>query len=327
MNADRRLVDLASRQHAVVTRAQALECGLTRAQVSQRVGDERLTRVHRATYRLAGSDPTSHRLRAMAAWLAVGPDAVVSHRTAAVLWEWLDSDGDRPHVTVPVQRAPLGRGIVVHRTRVLRPVDRTRIGVIPITTPLRTLLDLAADADDAALETALDTALLSKRVASARLISYLDDPQLRTFAGIGRLRALVADRSRGIPESKLERALDRLYRMYRLPPGVRQYRLQLPDRVVRFDRAYIDERVGVEVDGELTHAGRLDWQYDLERNNSTTIAGWLVLRFTWWHVHHVPHYVAVTIARALNLLPRGWRPAGTDPSTVAATMTTKGGAS
>lgn len=138
--------------------------------------------------------------------------------------------------------------------------------------------------------------------------AYVDNPAVRDLDGASRVRGLVADRTRGVPQGELERELDRLYRRYRLPVGLRQVELTTQGgRLVRFDRAHTDERVGVEVDGRATHTGRLDWQSDLERGNETGMSNWLVLRFTWWHVTERPDYVAFTIARALDLLPTGWR--------------------
>src|SRR3712207_6216201 len=136
---DRRIAALAHRQHGVVARRQLAEVGLGRGAIDHRLGCGRLLVVHRGVYAV-GYRRMTRQARWMAAVLAAGPGAVLSHRAAAALWQIRRPDG------IEVTRESKGRsrpGITVH-TAPLPPDEVTEVDGIPTTTVPRTLLDLAA---------------------------------------------------------------------------------------------------------------------------------------------------------------------------------------
>jgi Transcriptional regulator, AbiEi antitoxin len=145
--------ELASRQWGVVARRQLLALGASTAVVDAWVRRGRLHRVHQGVYAL-GHTALRVEGRRLAAVLASGPDAVLSHRTAAAHWGLLRTDQTRIDVTAPRGRhgAP---GIRLHRSRSLDAQDTTHHQGIPITTVTRTPLDLAATARPSELERAL----------------------------------------------------------------------------------------------------------------------------------------------------------------------------
>lgn len=123
--------------------AELLDCGLTYAAISRRQRRGRLHQLHRGVWAV-GHDNPPFEGRLLAAVKACGPGAVLSHRSAAQLWGFLEPEGERlPEVTVAAAGGRAIPGIVTHRTAILRRSDVTRHRKVPITSPPRTLLDLA----------------------------------------------------------------------------------------------------------------------------------------------------------------------------------------
>ena len=296
---------IAGRQLNLIDAQQALEAGFSRDQLRHRARTGVFTRIYRGVYLVTGGAPSVEQ-RALAACMATGDGARVSDLAAAAVWGFAEFVGGSIDVTVPAHRHPAGaRGLRVHR-RTLVAADRTIFGSVPITTPPRTLLDVAGGLDHDALERLCDEAFRS-RVSPIRLLDYLSRSDLARCRGIATLRSIATDRAGlGVPESALERDAIASLRAYRLPEPVRQYAVRASGRLVRFDLAYPDARVAIELDGRGPHWGRVAWQTDHDRNNATTLDGWRVLRFTWWDVHERPVHVALTVADALGIRPRRW---------------------
>ena len=154
---DRAVGALAARQHGVVTRAHLTAIGLGRAQIDSRVRAGHLYRVHRGVYAV-GQPALTTKGRFMAAVVAYGDRAVLSHRSAAVLWGLQRERGPRIDVTVP-EGGGLSRRrcVIVHRSR-LAAHETTRTHDIPVTTPARTVVDLADISTRRELERTLDEA-------------------------------------------------------------------------------------------------------------------------------------------------------------------------
>jgi predicted transcriptional regulator of viral defense system len=137
---DRAVARLAAAQHGVVTATQLVRTGLSRGAIAHRVAQGRLHRVHHGVY-LVGHPIPPALARETAALLACGDGAVLSHRSAGKLWALLDADGS---VDVTVLKEGKGRaGIRIHRTACLETRDIKRRHGLPLTSPARTLLDLA----------------------------------------------------------------------------------------------------------------------------------------------------------------------------------------
>jgi very-short-patch-repair endonuclease len=131
---------LAARQHGVVARWQLLPLGINRNAIDRRLADGRLWRVHRGVYAVGPLDRNGYR---MAAVLACGEGALLSHRDAAALWNLRPSNRTAIDVTVPGARRRRRRRIMVHGTGEIHPDDRAEVDGIPATSVARTLLDLA----------------------------------------------------------------------------------------------------------------------------------------------------------------------------------------
>ncbi|MGH2840751.1 MAG: type IV toxin-antitoxin system AbiEi family antitoxin domain-containing protein [Solirubrobacteraceae bacterium] len=132
----------AARQHGRVTWEQLLADGVDRDRIKRWIADGRLRPVHRGVYAV-GHTARSGRAELMAAVLACGEGAVVSHQSAAHLLALTRSRPARPHITVPTTAGRKRPGIVIHRVTTLHALDATTWHGIPTTTVPRVLLDLA----------------------------------------------------------------------------------------------------------------------------------------------------------------------------------------
>lgn len=215
----------------------------------------------------------------LAASLACGRGAVASHLSAGAAWSLPDISDGLPEVSVPIGRRPRPAGVIVHQKRLSRR-DTTRLGIIPVTTPARTLIDLASCVSDELLEQGLDDALRRGLVTAERMVARLEDAG--RAQGVGRLRDLVAARahSRSVPGSPLETRFERLARRAGVPPLVRQYHVTDGRRRAFLDFAWPDLMLAVEVDGYRFHSGRQKWEDDRARGNMLTLLGWRVIHVT-----------------------------------------------
>ncbi|MGH9056956.1 MAG: type IV toxin-antitoxin system AbiEi family antitoxin domain-containing protein [Acidimicrobiales bacterium] len=277
---DATLDALAQRQQGLVTAGQLAKFGLSPYQVQQRVRSGRIVLVRRGVFRLCGVAP-GWRLSAVAAVLAAGDVAVLSHRSAAVVWDMIDvHDETGPlELTAPGQRRL--DGVTTHRAR-LRPGEVAKHHAMPVTTPERTLLDLAGTCTAIELGRLCDTGLRRRIVTLAKLHAVV-----AAHAGAGRRRlapvhAVLADRLPGYDPgaSDWEKRMDRIWDRLGLPPAERQYRIRLGRRTYRPDRAIVDLRIAVDWNGFDPHGLRGHFDRDSDRRAALAAAGWYPLDFT-----------------------------------------------
>lgn len=299
-SAEERIATLAGRQHGVVARFQLLEAGLTSGMVKRRVRAGRLQPIHRGVY-LRGSlvgplEPP--RARAMAAVLACGTGAVVSHESAARLWDLLRPGRARTPIHVTVPGADRGRrpGIRPHRVAALPDIDLTVVEGIPVTAPARTLVDLAASVRPRTLEQVMARAERKQLVRVQDLEAVL--ARRRGRRGTRLLLELL--------ESRDSPALTRSAAEERFLALVRKGALPEPETNLTLDRFEIDflwrsERVVVEVDGFAHHGSRRMFENDRRRDARLASLGFRVVRVTWRQLAGESHAVLVRLARLLAL--------------------------
>jgi very-short-patch-repair endonuclease len=273
--ADRIVMDLAATRHGVVTARDLATAGLERRAVARRVAEGHLRRLHRGVF-LAGPLP-GPRTREMAAVLAVGHDAAISHRSAAALWEILPPADDPVDVTVTRGHPRNRPGIRVHRARRLQ---RSFNAGVPVTTPLRTIRDLVCAVGSRDLERAIEEAQVRRLVTRREL---------------DRLHGVDAGREPSLTRSEAERRLLALVRAARLPAP------RANTRVGRYevDFLWADQRVVVEVDGFAFHSTRAAFERDRARDQALQVAGYTVLRITWRQLVDEPEAVVAALAAAL----------------------------
>jgi predicted transcriptional regulator of viral defense system len=288
---------LALQQHGVVSLAQLRECGLSASGVRARVAAGKLHGVHRGVYAV-GHRVLDRDGRWMAAVLACGPGAVLSHRSAAALWGLRPTSRRAVDVIAPRGSRRPRAGIEIHRADSLRPIDTTSRNGVPCTTIARTLLDLA---EVAPVERALDQAEILRLLDARALGDAIAAAAGRRGAAI--LRTLLAgyDTANALTRSELEAHFLALCRGAALPvPEVNAW-LTLPDGTpVQPDFLWRAQRLIVEADGHATHGTRRAFEQDRVRDQRALLAGWRTLRCTWRQVLHEPDALARTLAALLT---------------------------
>jgi hypothetical protein len=299
---DYRLTRLAGGQYGLFTRSQAHATEVSDRMLQLRVRRGTLERLSRDVFRVAGAPDTWHQRLLAAAWSG-GPECCVSHRAAAALHGF---DGFRSEIVEVVrprrQDYRGGTGVTAHVAHVLDPCDRGTCGPIPVTTPVRTLIDLGAVVRIERLEEALDSAERDGMVDRLALVARHAEIRRSGRNGVGPLAQLLDGRHArtATPRSVLERRMLRLLTAAGLPEPQCQVRVPRADgRVAFLDLAYVDVRLGIELDGQAWHATARQRQSDHERQNQVVIADWTILRFTFEDVSSRPEYVALLVREAL----------------------------
>jgi hypothetical protein len=222
--------------------------------------------------------------RARAALLEVGPSSVLSHDSAAKLWGLcLPVNESVIEVTVPHEERGDSRSseqLAVSRARGLAQSARNRMEGLPLTTPARTLLDLAPRYNEQQLRKALDDAIVRRLLRPRDLMAVLDDPHLRSRPGSRKLRkALEPWLHSPKVESVAEMALLRVILAADIPAPVPQYKVLDGNRfVARVDFAWPALKVAVEMDGFRYHSSPAAQAGDLQRDATLIRLGWLELR-------------------------------------------------
>ena len=264
----------AARRHGVIDTGQLAALGLGRHAISRLVASGQLHRVHRGVYAVGRPDltPYGHHLAAV---VALGPTAVLSHTSAAGLWGLLDGALHPVHVLVASKGRPARRGIRVHRTTTLHPEDTLVLDRIPVTSVDRTLLDLAAIVPRRRLLRAVEQAERLQRLDVGGL-----DRVLRRNRGARGQRVLreILSRYTTAPNthSRLERRFLDFVDDHALP------RPTLNGTVSGYvvDAFWPGWRLVVELDSVEFHLTRRGFQEDRIRDAALQRAGHRVLRIT-----------------------------------------------
>ena len=291
-----RLILSAKAQHGVVTRQQALHAGFSPAAIARSIQSGRWKMLHRGIYLV---DPGAARATAVLLGnvLRAPGRTWASHRSAAHLWGlWTPAPEPAEITTMANLR---GNARIVRVATLPRSDQRSHRG-IAVTSPERTLVDLAAVGDHDVVEAAVLEATRAALTTIRRLRTYCRATATPGRSGPAQLLRTLAGWDGQEPESLLEVRLYRLMHSHGLPPFERQWPIRDGGRVIaRVDAAYPREKIAIEADGYRWHSGAAQWRSDLERRNALTRSGWLVLHFTWDDVHRRPGIVASTIRAAL----------------------------
>jgi predicted transcriptional regulator of viral defense system len=287
------LAGLASRQHGVVSRRQIIELGLGRHYVDRQLQRGRLHVLHRGVYAVGHRALTRHG-RWMAAVLAAGPNAVLSHRSAAASWAIREASGSRIEITAPQERRR--PGLVVH-CEVLPRDERDVHEGIPVTTAARTLLDLAAILDEHRLARAAERAEALRLASPTSLQELLDRYPRRP--GTPNLKRLI-EGHRIVPtttRSDLERRFLTFLDANDLP---RPLVNEAVDPHTTPDFRWTDQRLIVELDGFETHGTRAAFERDRARDRQLMAQGWRVARITKRQLDDAPEALAAELRAMLR---------------------------
>jgi very-short-patch-repair endonuclease len=282
-------------QHGVVARWQLAALGYSDAAIAHRIATGRLHPFLRGVYAV-GRPELTREGRWVAALLACAPDAVLSHRSAAVLWELVPYRHEPIHVSVPMRANPRRAGVRAHRRAALGAHEVTRRRGIPVTTVVTTLVDLAATIGRDQLEAAVNEADRLDLADPERLRAALDE--LPSRPGIAVLRQTIDRRTFTLTDSGLERRFLPLARRAGLP------RPETQTHVNGFKVDFFWPTLGlvVETDGLRYHRTSAQQARDRVRDQTHTAAGLTPLRFTRAQVRFEPAYVQATLAAVCERL-------------------------
>lgn len=288
------LARLAGEQHGVVSHQQLLELGYSEAAIGRGIRSQRLHRIHRGAYAVGNPRPSTHG-RCLAAVLACGRGAMLSHDSAAWLWGLRPRCPSRAEVTLPA-RGHQRAGIHIHHSTILEPIDEAIRESIPTTSVARTLLDCAARAQHRTTDGLLER---------AERPGLLDIPEIEE---------ILARSGRHAGKSRLKRSIE----LYRDPvftrAGTERRFLEvvlmagLPRPAINtfvagyeVDAYWAKERFAVELDGYETHGTRAAFERDPVRLEDLKLAGIDAIRVTARRLEREPAQVA---ARLKILLAR-----------------------
>jgi very-short-patch-repair endonuclease len=292
---------LAWRQHGVVTHEQLLELGFTRHGISHRVEKGRLHPVWRKVYAVGRPELTQHG-RWMAAVLACGPGAAISHEDAGALLGIRPIRRGEIEVSVPGGRGRKHDGIVVHR-RSLRAEDVTRWHGIPVTTAICTIVDLAGRLSRDEVEQAINDADIRGLTDPVKFRKALD--RMPPRPGVGMMRDILDRRTFRFTRSRLERAFRPIARRAGLPePQTRCW-------VNGFEVDFYFAELGlvVETDSLTYHRTPQQQAKDLLRDQAHSATGSAPLRFSHGQIKYEPGHVEETLRAVAHRL----RAAGQTP--------------
>ncbi len=293
------MLEIARRQHGVVTLAQLRACGFTADAVRGLARRREVGRLHRGVY-LLGPMP-GPATREVAAVLACGIGAVASHRSAAYLHAVLPrlAQPGPVHVTVAGRHLDGDRGIVVHETASLLPHEIRERDGIAVTAPIRTILDLAGCCDAGELESAVAEAFALRLVNRATLLRAADAAAGRR--GVARLAGLLEGRrSPARTRSRPERELLAAIRAAGLPEPETNAKLGRWE----VDFLWRDARLVVEVDAYSTHSSPRAFERDRRKDAELFALEFTVLRVTADRVRAEAGAVVAWIRDALGRLAR-----------------------
>jgi hypothetical protein len=286
---------LVGRQHGVIARSQLFSLGFSKSAIEHRVRTGRLHAVRRGVYAV-GRPQITREGRWMAAVLACGPEAMLSHRSAAALWGFGEEHPGYIEISVRRHSKPRHPGIRTHDRPGLWNRDiGTHLGV-PVTTPVRTFLDLATVTGPKTLERAINEADKLDVIDADSLRRALEDHPGQP--GICLLRHVLDKDTFRLSDDELERLFRPLAAAAGLPIPLTKH------MVNRFEVDFFWPDLGlvVETDGWRYHRTPSAQTRDALRFQVHVAAGLTPLRFSHWQVKHEPRHVEDILTKtAANL--------------------------
>lgn len=303
---EREIAALAGRQHGLVARRQLKELDLEKGAIDHRVKVGRLHVVERGVYAV-GHRVLSQRGHWMAAVLAGGEGARLSHRAAAALWGVRQSTRVKTEITV-AHSLRVRPGIHPHRAK-LRPDEVTVVDGIPVTTVPRTLFDLAAVLPKHRVERAVHEAEVQRLTDPLSLRDLLDRYPRRR--GTAAMREILEAMTLGVNKTRSELE-DRFL------PLIARTGLPRPATNVEIEDEEVDcvwkkQRLIVELDSRGVHGTMRNFESDRLRDRRLQAAGYRVIRITWRQLHDDPGGVVADVASLLGQSASRRRSARAEP--------------
>jgi very-short-patch-repair endonuclease len=290
---DQRIAAIASRQHGRVSRRQLRAAGIGDGAIARLLARGALLREHPGVFAVGHNAPMPLGAEA-AALLACADGTVLSHLTAAALWGLKTPPPTRVEVLIGGRETARPPGVRVHRTVQLPAQDIRIKQLLPLTSPARTLLDVADGLTPRELERALDEALVGRIVRASQIAAVL--ARARGRRGAVRIQKLI-ETSTGttVTRSQAEERFLALVRAADLP----QPDVNCRTRGFEVDFLWREPAVVVEVDGYRFHSSRAAFERDSAKAAKLTAGGLHVMRVTWLQTESDSYGVVARLAQAL----------------------------
>jgi hypothetical protein len=301
---DRDLGALARRQHGLVTRPQALRLGFTRHAIAHRIDRGLWHRVDRGVYAVAGA-PMTWEQSMLVPVLASGGLAGV--RAGARLWSVDGFRQPKPELIVPVGCGYRREGVIVHESVDFDLAEPCERHGIPVTSPVRTVIDLGTRVTIRQQSDAIDDVIRRGLAQWPDFYHEMVRLSAKGRNGVGTLRSILDERfGETIPDSKWNRDVQRLLVASGLPAPVAEYEVYDAhgNFLGRADLAYPDARVLIELQSRRHHMNEHGFEHDPLRRNKLQRRGYVVLEYTWRF--YIDHPIALVAEVRASLEEAGY---------------------
>ena len=301
MELDHAIRTLAASQHGLISRTQLRSTGAARTDLHHRLRLGGLERISPRVLRIGGS-PDTPAQRALAAVLDVGEQAALSHTSAAAWWQFPGFLLEPRHATrLRGGRVHDSHISTVHQPRLLTTSQISTLYAVPVTTPARTIFDLASREHPRRVERALDFALSHRLTNHAELHHLLLLLASRGRSGITAMRQLLAERpaDERQPDSNLERRFRQLARTAGFSELQAQF--DIADEtgwLARVDFYYAPLRLVIQIDSVIHHSALTDRRRDDATTERLIAAGYTVRRFSEVEVFFEPDRMIAALQAA-----------------------------
>ncbi len=291
------MTETARRQHGVVTRKQLLALGMGSKAITERTRRGLLRSVYRGVYAVDGSSLTLDGRRTAAA-LGCGPAAVLSHRSAARLWEVFPYEPSRIEVSRPAAGQTAHDGILLRQARLL-PDEVEELDGIPVTAVFRTIFDLAAVVSKREVERAFHETEVKQLTGHVSLPQLLRRHPGRR--GAATVRHILASREPvGVSQNDFEELFVAFLDEHGLPRPRLNATLSIRGRFLKPDCMWEDQRLLVELDGRAVHGTERAFEGDRRRDRVLLAEGWRSTRVTWRQLRDEPDAIAADLREMLH---------------------------
>jgi hypothetical protein len=295
---EERMADLARRQHGIVGRKQLFGLGVTKEEIDGRVRLGALHLIHRGVYAV-GHTAITMRGRWMAAVLASGGGAVLSHASATALWGIWGSGTGLTHVTLP--RKTRSNAIICRHFGVLPGDEIALVAGIPVTSAARAVLDLAAEKGEASAEAALREMEYLGIYGAVSLPVLLD--RYPRHRGTSIVEACL-EQLRDNPGGRIRSPLEEVFLPFLDGHGIPRPRLNawltVEEQRYQVDCLWPEARLVGELDGFKSHGTKRAFRKDRKRDRRLGAAGYHVVRITEDQLLDEPTELAADLASLLN---------------------------
>jgi hypothetical protein len=289
---------IARSQRGVFTMAQGIACGFPRSTITSRVALGRYETIHPGVYGLAGSEDSWHR-QVTATVFSAGSPAGASHQSAAFIWGMTSKRPVDVEISTKRYFRRIRDGVISHESKDLRASDIVTVDGVPVTSAVRTVVDLGASSAPLFVERCLDSGLRRKLFTAWQVRCFIARVARPGRNGVGTIRPLIEERLMWgtITDSDLEDLFRAVVSPLPFPMPDEQFRVFEPngDFVGRYDFAYPTRIALIETDSIRWHMDPVAFQRDREKQNRAHALGWTVYRFTWRQLIDDPESVRAII--------------------------------